>query len=385
MVVTGDTRITGILTVGTGSVTIDGTSGNSSITGVTTVGITSAYITSINDLNYPTAGPLSNRNLIINGAMQVAQRATEVTGVADNSDEGYQTLDRFGIAFANSPAGTCSIGQSTTVPSNQGFSNSYKLEVTTANASPTSILEIYPYTRLEAQDVRNSGWNYTDSNSYLTLSFWARSNKAGTYVVTIQVPDGTAQRLPLEYTLVADEWTPVVLQIPGNSNLTIDNDNGIGLDIQWKLLQGSDRNQGTNGVWSSDLTHRGTTNGVNLFDTVGNELYLTGVQLEVGSKATPFEHRSYGQELALCQRYYQEESSVQYWTTLKRASSDTEKAANVFFKSTMRPTPDVSATFSGGTTSTSVTAFTNGFLGQCTADGVSRNIYIIAYTADSEL
>ena len=305
MVVTGDTRITGILTVGTGSVTIDGTSGNSSITGVTTVGITSAYITSINDLNYPTAGPLSNRNLIINGAMQVAQRATEVTGVADNSDEGYQTLDRFGIAFANSPAGTCSIGQSTTVPSNQGFSNSYKLEVTTANASPTSILEIYPYTRLEAQDVRNSGWNYTDSNSYLTLSFWARSNKAGTYVVTIQVPDGTAQRLPLEYTLVADEWTPVVLQIPGNSNLTIDNDNGIGLDIQWKLLQGSDRNQGTNGVWSSDLTHRGTTNGVNLFDTVGNELYLTGVQLEVGSKATPFEHRSYGQELALCQRYYQ--------------------------------------------------------------------------------
>ena len=252
----------------------------------------------------PTAGPLSNRNLIINGAMQVAQRATEVTGVADSSDEGYQTLDRFAIAFANSAGGVCTISQSTTVPSNQGFSNSYKLEVTTANASPSSILEIYPYTRLEAQDVRNSGWNYTDSNSYLTLSFWARSNKAGTHVVTIQTHDGTAQRLPLEYTLVADEWTHVVRQIPGNSNITIDNNTDVGFDIQWKSLQGSDRNQGTNGVWSSDTTHRGTTNGVNVFDTVGNDFYLTGVQLEVGTKSTPFEHRSYADELQRCRRYY---------------------------------------------------------------------------------
>ena len=339
----GITTVTG---VGQTALTVEG---DVRVTGVVT---TSNF--TINDSDYPTAGPLSNRNLVGNGAMNIAQRTEDiVTGVANNASEGYQSLDRYAIAFTNTAGGVCAIGQSQTVPANQGFSNSYSLTVTTANAAPTGDLEIYPYTRIEAQDVRNSGWNYTDPNSYITLSFWARSNKAGTHIVMLAAIDGTAQRIPFEYTLVADQWTHVVKHIPGNANITIDDNTGVGLDIHWKSLQGSNRNQGTDGVWSDDTTHRGTTNGVNLFDTVGNNFFLTGVQLEVGQKATPFEHRSHGDDLAKCQRYFYringntaDQTAVSIAYCYDATDGDEQFRTPILFPVTMRAVPGASG--SGG-------------------------------------
>jgi len=254
----------------------------------------------------PTTGPLSNRNLIINGAMQVSQRSTSVTGVANNSDEGYQTLDRFGMYFGNSAGGVCTVSQATDVPSNQGFSNSIKIDVTTADTSVASNHEIYVSQKIESQTVRDSGWNYTSASSYVTLSFWAKSSKAGTYCVSARADDVGAKYYPFEYTLTANTWTKVTHSIPGDSALVFNNDSGSGLNVRWILVAGSSRQGGTNGAWGATSTsNMATPNQVNFFDNTSNDFLLTGVQLEVGEKATPFEHRSYGDELARCQRYFQ--------------------------------------------------------------------------------
>ena len=233
LVVTGDARITGILTVGTASVTLNGTDGT--ITGINT----------INGLTYPSAGPLSNRNLVINGAMQVAQRSTSFVSTSNGSNEGYQTIDRFGVVFASGAGGVCSIGQSVTVPSGQGFSNSYKLDVTTADTSISASHYIAVYQYLEAQDVRNSGWNYTSSSSYMTLSFWVRSSKAGTYCCHFRQEDVSDRYYVFEYTLAADTWTKVTHSLPGDSSAVFDNNSGAGLRIGWMLQAGSSRDNAT--------------------------------------------------------------------------------------------------------------------------------------------
>ena len=247
-------------------------------------------------------GGLSHRNIIINGAMNVAQRSSSVA-VSDGSNEGYQSLDRYKTYTNNSGAYT--VSQDTDVPTDYSFGrfrNSYKVDVTTADTSIGASDLIRVEQDIEAQDISNSGWDYTSSNGKLTLSFWVKSVKAGTYVVVVQTADGTAHSYALEYTLSANTWTHVTKTIPGNSNLTIDDDNGVGLRIHWILCSGSDNNL-TADTWTSGLKY-GTTNQANLFDSTSNNWYLTGVQLEVGDTATTFEHRSHGDELRRCQRYY---------------------------------------------------------------------------------
>jgi len=296
--VTGGT-ITGVSTVGVTTLTVSNANiTGGSITGVSTVSSTAF---SVNGNAYPSAGPLSNRNLIINGAMRVAQRGTSAS-VSDGTNEGYQTLDRFAFLFGASADGAATISQSTTVPSGQGFSNSYKVDVTTTN-TPSGTENIFIRYEIEAQDLANSGWNYTSASSYITVSFWARSSKAGTYCLWLNMQDTTTNEYYVaEYTLVANTWKKVEINIPGHSNAVINNDNGSGLELDWVLA--SNQTGATAGVWS-DTADRATSNQVNVFDSTDGEFYLTGVQLEVGSVATPFEHRSYGDELNRCYRYYQ--------------------------------------------------------------------------------
>ena len=244
----------------------------------------------------------TNKNLIINGAMQVAQRGSSVA-VSDGSNEGYQSLDRYKTYTNNSGAYT--VSQDTDVPTDYSFGRfkkSYKVDVTTADTSIGSSDLIRVEQDIEAQDIGSSGWDYSSSSGKITLSFWVKSVKAGTYVVVIQTVDGTAYSYAIEYTLSANTWTHVSKTIPGNSNLTIDDDNGAGLKIHWILCSGSDNNL-TADTWTSGLKY-GTTNQANLFDSTSNNWYLTGVQLEVGSVATDFEHKCYQEELYRCYRYY---------------------------------------------------------------------------------
>ena len=245
-----------------------------------------------------------NRNLIINGAMQVAQRGSART-VSDGGAEGFQTLDRFAFYYANSAGGVATISQDTTVPSGYGFSKSYKVDVATADTSISATHMIYISHKVEAQNIRNSGWDYTNTSSYITLSFWARSVKAGVYNVVLRADDVGAKYYPVEYTLVADTWKKVTVTIPGDSSLVFNDDTGSGLDIRWNLQLGTDRDNGTAGQWNAtDAGNSGTSNQVNFFDHVDNNFFLTGVQLEVGETATDFEHRSYGDDLQRCMRYF---------------------------------------------------------------------------------
>jgi len=241
-----------------------------------------------------------NRNLIINGAMNVAQRGTSST------TSGLQTVDRFFNTF-----GTAAVTQTqdSTVPSGEGFSHSYKQECTTASSATGAFFGISYH--VEAQDIRNSGWDYTSPNSSVTLSFYARSSVAGTYMASLRTDDGTAYNIASQYTLEANTWKRVILTFPGNSNLTINNDTGIGLKVFPMLELGSDYTAGSSfDAWAAHSGSAQSPDANILFhDTANATFFVTGIQLEVGEQATPFEHRSFGDEMIRCQRYYQEVAS----------------------------------------------------------------------------
>ena len=250
------------------------------------------------------------RNIIINGDMQVAQRATSTTGVANDSDEGYNSLDRFGLYYYGNEGGAATMSQDTTVPSDTSYGvqrQSLKIDVTTADTSLGSTGIIALKHTVEAQYIHHSGWDFT-SSSKITLSFWARSVKAGTYCVLFRCHDASGERYFVkEYTLVADTWKHVEMVVPGDSNLVFNADNGEGLEMRWILAAGDDRNDATADTWfapGSDYDNS-TSNQVNFYDSTSNNFFLTGVQLEVGDQATNFEHLPFDVQLQRCQRYYQ--------------------------------------------------------------------------------
>jgi len=297
--VTGN--LTGTASTATAAATAYGLSGSPTLSGITSVSTSNL---TVNGTAYPSAGPLSNRNLVINGAMQVAQRGTSQTGISDGATEAFSTLDRFRTRFSGGHSGVVTNSQSTTVPAGEGFSSSFKLDVTTAVASLTGSMRSEIQYKVEAQDLRNSGWNYTDTSSSITLSFWARSSKTGAHCIHLVASDTTTDKYYLaEYSLTAGTWERISIPIPGHANAVFDNDTNVGLEINWILSAGPDIDSGTSGAWHS-TADRGTSNQVNVYDSTDGEFYLTGVQLEVGSVATPFEHRRYGDELLKCQRYF---------------------------------------------------------------------------------
>ena len=238
------------------------------------------------------------RNMIINGAMQIAQRDTSFTA------DGNYTLDRWKVDDAMS-AGAATITQSTTSP--DGFSNSLKVDITSADTSVAAgeYSQVYQY--IEAQNLQQLAYG-TSAAKTVTLSFYVRSNKTGNYNVGILQDDASSRLVSLQYTInSADTWERKSLTIPGDASGQINNDNGIGYSLFWGLAYGTTY---TSGSLQSSFSAYSSANfaagqAVNLFDSTSNEWYITGVQLELGSQATPFEHRSYGEELTLCQRYYQ--------------------------------------------------------------------------------
>ena len=247
-----------------------------------------------------------NKNIIINGAMQVAQRGTTNTAGGD----GYFTVDRmyyYNAGIDNDVTKAQADVASGTTPYSLGFRKSFR--ITNGNqTSPGSGDEILIRQNIEAQDIANSGWNYTSSSSFITLQYWIKSSVSQNFYVNLMSIDGTQQNYVTETgTLTADTWTKVTKTIPGNSNLQFDNNNEKGLFIQWNVYRGTQAT-GTRplNAWatyssSSRVPDMASTWWIN----TGATFEITGVQLEVGSHATDFEHRSFAQELALCQRYYQ--------------------------------------------------------------------------------
>jgi hypothetical protein len=301
---------------------------------------------------------LGVRNLIINGDMRIAQRGTSVTGI---TGDGLNTVDRFTRELSG--AGTWTMTQDTSVPTGQGFANSMKYQCTTANASLGASAYFAVEQRIEGQNVQH--FKYGTSNAEnVTLSFWVKSNKTGTYILEFYQPDSGRQQSQSYTISSAGTWEKKTITIDGDTSGTINNDNGDGFRLNWWLAAGSDRTSGTlNTSWASSVTANRAVGQVNLADSTSNYINITGVQLEVGDTATPFEHRPYDMELARCQRYYQPVNAIS-----GNASSTNGLSTNISFVVPMRATPTISVVsalkiYDGVTTYTQSSANAGSYLG----------------------
>ena len=248
-----------------------------------------------------------NKNLIINGAMKVAQR-----GTSETTTTGMYTVDRFTVGAGGqdeSPdQAQHALTSSDTGPWAKGFRYSWLITNgnQTGGAGAADYMDVQH--RIEAQNINQSGWDYTSASSYITLSFWIKSSVAQNFYGYLRSRDGTNQRYGFETgSLSADTWTKITKTIPGNSNIQFDNDNGEGLRIAFLAFLGGDYTaSGTNlNTWEAYSSSTITPDQTSTWWTTNNAtLEFTGFQLEVGDTATEFEHRSYENELIRCLRYY---------------------------------------------------------------------------------
>jgi len=245
-------------------------------------------------------GALSNRNLIINGAMQVAQRGT---GPFTNASGGYQTVDRFQLS--GTMGGSFTLEQASDAPSGSGFRKSFKALAPTGFASPTSSASARIITSLEGQNLQQLLKGTADAVS-VTFSFWVKAVVTGTYIFEVYDDDNN-RTISTAYSISASNtWEKKIITISGDTSGVLDNTNGSSLSIVWWIGAGSNFTSGTlNTVWSSTVTANRAVGQVNAVASNNDAFYITGVQLEVGDTATPFEHRSYGDELQRCQRYFE--------------------------------------------------------------------------------
>ena len=247
-------------------------------------------------------GQLSHRNIIINGDFKVNQR-----GQTSSTISGYGTVDRFETTIDTGDSNLMTQSHNTLSSSDTPYSSGFRKSFKLTNHSSGQSADAADYAALryivEAQDIANCGWNFTSSSSNITLSFWVKASVSQNYLLQVRSYDGTAQRISFLINLTAGQWTKVTKTIPGNSGITIDNDNGGGLHILWITYYGSNYVSGsTTDVWQS-----GTPSPVfptTWYTTASSTFEITGVQLEVGDTATSFEFRSTSDELARCQRYY---------------------------------------------------------------------------------
>ena len=241
---------------------------------------------------------LSNRNLIINGAMQVAQRGTSFSSITSN----VYPVDRFFVKDTNAASGQATVSQSTTTPDD--FKYALKVDVTTADTSLADADQYKIEYRAEGQDVAHLNWG-TSAAKTVTLSFWIRSNKTGNTQVAVVNGDNNRSYVAAFTIDAANTWERKELTVEGDTAGTWLTSNDVGLRLRWGSF-GSGYQTSSLDQWIGGQRMSRDDSPINFFDSTDNELYLTGVQLEVGEQATPFEHRSYGDELARCQRYYQE-------------------------------------------------------------------------------
>ena len=306
-----------------------------------------------------------NKNIIINGAMQVAQRGTSSTA------NGYGSVDRIYVGNSGvdeAPTHAQVDVASGTTPYTLGLRKA--LKITNGNQTSGAGAADYIYFNaqaIEAQNLANSGWNFKSSSSNITLSFYVKSSVAQNFYFQFDVRDGTRYSYAMETgSLTADTWTKVTKTIPGNSNLTIDNDNGIGAYITFGLFWGTNYTGSVSlDTWGVASDSAKTPNYTSTWYTTNDATFeITGVQLEVGSVATDFENKSFGEDLALCQRYFQQIGAVGQDGTYTIAagylySHGTYMATGYVMPVQMRATPTI----------------TEGSTGlQCKSDGVNSEI-----------
>jgi hypothetical protein len=250
------------------------------------------------------ANNLPFRNIIINGDMSIAQRGTSATGLG-NVDSGYHTCDRWRFNEVGVVTFEFTQSQSTDVPSGQGFATSLKMDCTTADASLSSSDVLRIQHRIEGQNLQYLKKGTANAES-VTLSFWVKSNKTGTYIVQLYDNDNN-RTISNSYTInSASTWEKKTLTYVGDTTGAFDNDNSESLAIQFYLAVGTDFSSGTlNTSWNTPNNADTATGQVNLADSTANEFYITGIQLEAGTTASDFEFLPVDINLQRCLRYYE--------------------------------------------------------------------------------
>ena len=294
-------------------------------------------------------GNTGRRNMIINGAMQVAQRGNQ-TG-ATNS----YAVDRFNFIDSNS-SGVLDHKQSSTSP--DGFAKSTRAVVTTAQPSLSSNSVVYFRYKLEGQEVQRLQYG-TSSAKKFTLSYYIRSSITGTFTLSLYHNDANRMNIQTFTINSANTWEKKTHTFIGDTVSGFDNDNNVSFSLHWVMAAGTDYTSGsiTPNTWNTYATSsfaQGTTG--NILSAVGNEFLLTGVQMEIGETETEFEHRSFAEELLLCQRYYyqMEHNSARRFGVDGLYSNGTGAGLNIMFTHPvpMRAAPTVTpGSALGGTTS----------------------------------
>ncbi len=301
------------------------------------------------------------RNIIINGDMSQAQRATSTASITGTA---YNTIDRFQTNISS--MGTWTQSQSTDVPTGQGFAKSLKMDCTTADASPAASDVVNVRTKFEGQNLQYLKKG-TSSAQSLTLSFWVKSNKTGTYIAELYDTDNNRQ-ISQSYTISsANTWENKTVTFAGDTTGTFTNDNAESLRCTFYLGAGSDWTSGTLSTsWQSYVLADRAVGQVNLADSTSNEWYITGVQLEAGTSASDFEFLPVDVNLRRCQRYFFKLLADRWLYSIN--SGNTYSRHSIQFPVKMRATP--TSTVSYGSTGTgsgvqfenadSVTVYVNG-------------------------
>jgi len=317
------------------------------------------------------------RNIIINGAMNVAQRATSATGLGSGTT-GYVALDRFRLEKADSPTARYTMTQDSNAPT--GFNNSMKVAVTTADTSVGADVHQYIDQFIEAQNLQQLAYG-TSSAERITLSFYVKCSTAQTFALDL-VNEDNSRYFNTTYTVSsADTWERKIITFPADTASGFNNDNGRGLRVRWTLVAGSNLTDGSVSTAWSGTQHIATNHANTWVGATSRAWQLTGVQLEVGSVATPFEHASsFGEQLALCKRYCN--ALMNYGSgdvaTNRAYNADYNGGTNMSFVRIyypqMRADPD-SVTYGSNATPSSTDYSSNGLLQLYVTNSVNWRIY----------
>ena len=289
---------------------------------------------------------LSNRNLVINGAMKISQRATTATGVGDTNAV-YPTLDRYRYIIAGSSSGRFTMSQEADGP--VGFANSLKMACTTADTSIAADERMFLQHKIEAQDCQAIGKGETGAKP-ITVSFYVKADSAKTY--GLEVFESNSARQCTKLFNVTTDWTRVVLTFPADvddGSSPIPDTTAEGLVLQWQLHAGSTYTSGTlNSSAFADSVNANRAVGIDSFySSTSNTFFITGIQLEVGDTATDFEHRSFGDEMSRCQRFFTRFGGTNTFDLVAlggMGTSSTVAQVGCIFPTRMRATPSVSMT-----------------------------------------
>ena len=291
--------------------------------------------------NYVSLNTVGMKNIIINGDMSIAQRSTSVASITGT---GYHTVDRFQTVILG--LGTWTNSQSTDVPTGQGFASSFKLDCTTADAAPASGDLLILAQKFEGQNLQYLKKGTANATS-LTLSFWVKSTKTGTFICELYDADNTRQ-ISKSYTVdVTDTWEKKTITFAGDTTGALGNDIGSSLELNFWLGAGTDFTSGTlNTSWASSTNANRAVGQVNIADSTSNDWYITGVQLEAGTTASDFEFLPVDVNLNRCFRYFETESTTSNGIiVVSQAFSTTQSLGYKQYKVRKRTAPSI--TFTG--------------------------------------